>query len=135
MEVEVTAYRIIRLGFSFVWRYILALICWAIVAFAGGIALAFLMRLFSVSHDSVDTYIKLFGVVVILVLPVVPIVWMLGRSFGDFRLVLISNKPALRPAYSDSDPTGAPARAPLASDNVSNHRDPTRHKQTDKWIS
>lgn len=93
IELEITWQRVLRVWWSYLWRNILvmivSMICGAIV---GGI-IGFILGSFGVSVTVIKIVCAPIGFVIGLVLSVIPMWLILGKDFGEFRLVLAAKNP------------------------------------------
>jgi hypothetical protein len=106
MELEVTWGRAIRVWWSYLWRSIIAMI---VAAFFGGIAgaiVGIIGAILKLPLPAIQVFSGILGVVIGLAISVVPIKLILGKDYGEFRLVLLSNAARREPK------TASPAPAP-----------------------
>ena len=92
MELEVTWGRTAKVWWAFLWRNIIAIIA-AVVAGAilGGI-IGFILALLGASLQTVQFVVAPIGFGIGLAISIVPIKLILGKDFGEFRLVLLQNE-------------------------------------------
>ena len=87
---EITWGRTVRVWWAYFWRNILAIICATILGGIAGLIIGFTMGALGASRDAINwTVIPVSGLIG-LALSVIPMRLILGKSFGEFRLVLIS---------------------------------------------
>lgn len=92
MELEVTWKRAIKVWWSYFWRSILAIIA---AAFVGGIVggiLGFVLGMFGVAKESIQAVMGPIGFVIGVGISIIPLKLILGKNFGEFRLVLVENQ-------------------------------------------
>ena len=98
MELEATWNRAIRVWWSLAWRSIIA----AIVAMVFGGVVGFIVgvvgAILQLPIQAIQSVAAVLGIVIGLPISVVPIKLILGKDYGEFRLVLLSNAPWQRSA-------------------------------------
>ena len=93
MELEVTWKRATKVWWSYFWRSILAIIGAMIIGgFVGGIY-GYILGMLGASADTVQLFVAPIGFIIGIGISIVPIKMILGKDFGDFRLVLIEKIP------------------------------------------
>jgi nitrate reductase gamma subunit len=98
MELEITWKRAIRVYWAWLWRwvitFVIALAILITFGFVIGFIVGFIMSKFGFQAEtiqSVSTTIgTIFGLVGALIAPIFPLKRILGRNFGEFRLVLLA---------------------------------------------
>lgn len=90
MEIEITWGRVIRVWWAYVWRNIIAIIVAAIVGGIVGFILGFIMGAVGVTTETIGYITAPIGGVIGLAFSVIPMKMILGKDFGQFRLVLVS---------------------------------------------
>lgn len=104
MELEITWSRALRIWWAFLWRNLIAIVGAVFLgALIGGI-LGAIMGAAGASAHTIRTVTTLIGGIVGLGISVIPIKLILGRSYGEFRLVLLST--------SSGTPQNVPADTP-----------------------
>ena len=94
MELEVTGGRAIRVWWAYLWRNILAVI---VAMFVGGLlggVLGLIMGALGASERMIQVVGAPIGFVIGMVISIVPIKMILGKDFGEFRLVLLAKEEA-----------------------------------------
>ncbi len=93
-NLEVTWSRTVNVWWAYVWRNFLLLIGWGVVVFIISRLTGSMLR----SIGATDATIIFFGIVLLivvlisgLILSVIPVKWILGKDFGEFKLALLSN--------------------------------------------
>ncbi|WP_207063822.1 hypothetical protein [Motiliproteus sp. SC1-56] len=92
MELEITWKRAVRVWWSYLWRNLLAIAASAIVGGIIGVALGFILSAMGLSSQSIQNITGPIGGVLGLLLSIIPIKMILGKDFGEFRLVLVKNQ-------------------------------------------
>lgn len=94
MELEITWSRATRVWWSYLWRNLLAIIGAVVIgAIVGGI-LGFIMGMLGVPQATIQLIVAPISFVIGLGISIIPLKMILGKDFGEFRLVLIANSPA-----------------------------------------
>jgi hypothetical protein len=89
MELEVTWGRAVRVWWAYVWRNLLAaIVAMFIGAIVGGL-LGLILGMLGVPTETIRIITMPIGLILGLVISVFPIKMILGKDFGEFRLVLI----------------------------------------------
>ncbi len=90
MELEITWKRAARIWWSYIWRNIIAIIgAFVIGAIVGGV-LGFILGMLGASTDTIKLIVQPIGFLIGLGISIIPLKLILGKNFGEFRLVLIS---------------------------------------------
>ena len=90
MELEITWKRAARIWWSYIWRNIIAIIGAVIIgAIAGGV-LGFILGMLGASTDTIKLIVRPIGFLIGLGISIIPFKLILGKNFGEFRLVLMS---------------------------------------------
>lgn len=89
MELEITWKRAVRVWWSYLWRNLIAVISGLIVGGGIGGVLGFVMGRMGVPRQVIMFVTALIGGVLGLLISIVPIKLILGKDFGEFRLVLL----------------------------------------------
>ena len=92
MEVEITWGRVIRVWWAYLWRNLMAIILSVIVGGAVGFILGFILGGMGAATSTIQLIIVPFGAVIGLALSIIPMRMILGKDFGEFRLVLVSKQ-------------------------------------------
>lgn len=89
MELEISWGRVVRIWWAYLWRNLLAVIAAMVLgAIAGGI-IGFILGMSGVSVQTIRIICMPIGAILGLAISVVPMKMILGKDFGEFRLVLI----------------------------------------------
>jgi outer membrane lipoprotein SlyB len=94
MEIEITWGKVVRVWWAYAWRSFIAVFCGAIGGALVGGVLGFAMGAFGVSLTAIQLIVASIGFLIGLALSVVPMKLILGKDFGEFRLVLVSKGPS-----------------------------------------
>ena len=90
MELEITWGRVVRVWWSYFWRNLVVILAAMILGGMVGFVVGLIMGMLGASMATVQYVTAPLGVVIGLVLSVIPMKMILGKDFGEFRLVLIS---------------------------------------------
>lgn len=90
MEVEITWGKVIRVWWAYFWRNLVAIIVAAIAGGIVGFIFGFVLGAMGVASSTIQYVIAPIGVIIGLGLSVIPMKMILGKDFGQFRLVLVS---------------------------------------------
>lgn len=91
MELDVTWKRVVKVWWSYLWRNIIAIIVAAILGAVAGFVFGFILGAAGVAPETIKLVTAPIGGVIGLLISVVPMKLILGKDFGEFRLVLVSN--------------------------------------------
>ena len=89
MELEITWKRATRVWWSFLWRNLIAIVVSMILGFIAGYIFGFIMKMLGASNETVQFVVTPIGGIIGLLISIVPIKMILGKDFGEFRLVLL----------------------------------------------
>jgi hypothetical protein len=98
MELDVTWYRAICVWWSYLWRSIIAAFFGIVVALANCIVVTIVGLTIRLPSPAIQAVGLLLGIVIVLATSVVPIKLILGKDYGEFRLVLLSKTQSERSA-------------------------------------
>lgn len=90
MELEITWGRVVRVWWSYFWRNLVAILAAMILGGIVGFVIGLTMGMLGASSATVQYVTAPLGGVIGLVLSLIPMKMILGKDFGEFRLVLIS---------------------------------------------
>ena len=100
MELEVTWNRAIRVWWSYLWRNLIAIIAAMIAGGIMGGILGLILGLLGVSPGTIKLIAMPIGGVMGLAISIVPLKMILGKDFGEFRVVLLSKEtPPILPVH------------------------------------
>lgn len=91
MELEVTWKRAVKVWWSYLWRNVLAVAGAMIVSSIVGAILGFVLTLAGLPRDIIQNVATPIGLLIGILFSIIPIKLILGKDFGEFRLVLIEN--------------------------------------------
>jgi hypothetical protein len=111
MELDVTWPRAIRIWWSYLWRNVIAVIVAMLIGAVIGGVLGGVLTVLGASLTTIRIVCFPLGFVIGLVVSVFPLKMILGKDFGEFRLVLLSNaSPAIPPmALPPAGASGEPS--------------------------
>ena len=92
MELEVTWGRTAKVWWAFFWRNVLAIIAGVVAAMIVGGIIGFILGILGASLQTVQVIGGAIGLGIGLAISIVPIKLILGKDFGEFRLVLLQNE-------------------------------------------
>jgi hypothetical protein len=90
MELEATWGRTTRVWWAYLWRNLIAMLVGTLLGAVVGAVLGFVLGAAGVAPDVIRRLSFVIGVVLGLGVSIVPMRMILGKSFGEFRLVLVS---------------------------------------------
>ena len=89
MELEVTWRRVVRVWWAYFWRNLIAIVAAAVLGGILGAVIGAVMGALGMSITVIQSFSGLIGAALGIALSVVPMKLILGKDFGDFRLVLV----------------------------------------------
>lgn len=95
MELEITWKRCFRIWWSYVWRNLIAILVAMIAGAILGFVLGLILGLAGFSLETIQIVVTPISFVLGLLISIVPIKMILGKDFGEFRLVLIQKSEKL----------------------------------------
>ncbi|MBI5110122.1 MAG: hypothetical protein HZA62_15410 [Rhodocyclales bacterium] len=90
MEVEITWNKVIRVWWAYAWRNVIAIVVAAIAGGIVGFILGLIMGAMGVGLSTIQYITAPLGGIIGLGLSVIPMKMILGKDFGQFRLVLVA---------------------------------------------
>jgi ABC-type nitrate/sulfonate/bicarbonate transport system permease component len=90
MELEITWKRAARIWWSYLWRKIIAIIGAVIIGAIIGGVLGFILGMLGTSTDIIKLIVQPIVILIGLGISIIPLKLILGKNFGEFRLVLMS---------------------------------------------
>jgi len=93
MELPVTWSRAARVWKSYFWRTLVALLASIILGAIVGGAIGFVMGMIGFSPKSIRPVAVVIGLVIGIAVSIVPMKLILGKDFGEFRVVLLAKEP------------------------------------------
>jgi hypothetical protein len=91
MELEVTWGRTAKVWWAFFWRNIVAIIAATVAGVILISIVGFILGALGVSLQTLQLVAAPIGIVIGLAITIVPLKLILGKDFGEFRLVLLQN--------------------------------------------
>lgn len=98
MELEITWNRAIRVWWSYLWRNLIAIVVAMIIGMILGFIIGFIMGAMGFPILAIQIVTAPLGFVIGLGISVVPMKMILGKDFGEFRLVLLAKQPTTIPS-------------------------------------
>lgn len=92
MELEITWKRTIRIWWSYFWRNLIAIIASMITGGIVGAILGVTLGALGVSVETIQIIVMPVGFIIGLAISIIPLKMILGKDFGEYRLVLISKE-------------------------------------------
>jgi len=92
MELEVTWGRATRVWWAYLWRNLIAIMGGTLLGAILGALLGFVLGAAGVPSDAARRATLAIGAMLGLLTSIVPIRLILGKNFGEFRLLLLSNE-------------------------------------------
>ncbi|MCJ8294649.1 MAG: hypothetical protein MJK15_09605 [Colwellia sp.] len=92
MELEITWKRVIRIWWSFLWRNILAILGAVVIGALVGFIFGLILGAIGVPVETIKMIVQPIGFLIGLGISVIPLKMVLGKNFGEFRLVLIKTE-------------------------------------------
>jgi Na+/citrate or Na+/malate symporter len=94
MELDITWKRATKVWWAYLWRNIVAIIAAVIIGAIIGAIFGFILGMLGSSQETIQVVVAPIGFIIGIGISIVPIKMILGKNFGEFRLVLIENSPA-----------------------------------------
>ncbi len=92
MEIEITWTHAIRVWWSLFWRNLIAIIVAMLMGGLVGGVIGFVMGLMGFPVRLIQIVCAPIGFIIGIAVSVVPVKMILGKTFGEFRLILVSSK-------------------------------------------
>lgn len=92
MELEVTWGRAAKVWWAYLWRNLIALVVGMILGGVMGFVLGIIMGALGFEAQTIQYVITPIGFLMGIAISIVPIKMILGKDFGQFRLVLVSKE-------------------------------------------
>ena len=90
MELEITWERAVRVWWSYLWRAILMTLVAMVIAGLMGAILSAFMGAMGMTASAIQAVVFMLGAVIGLGVSIVPMKLILGKDFGQYRLVLVA---------------------------------------------
>lgn len=94
MEIQATWSHILRIWWALFWRTILAVLGAALAGFVLGFLIGAVLGYFGVEPRVIQFVAGLIGLPIGLLAGLIPLKLVIGKDFGRFRLVILSNEPS-----------------------------------------
>ena len=91
MELEITWNRIVKIWWAYLWRNLIAIIASMIAGGILGAIVGFVLGLIGMSMSVIQICSGIVGGCAGLAFSVIPFKYILGKDFGEFRLVLVES--------------------------------------------
>lgn len=92
MELEVTWGRAVRVWWAYAWRNLIALVAAVVIGGIAGGLIGFIMGVAGADAKTIRMATLPIGVILGLVVSIVPFKLILGKDFGEFRLLLVQKQ-------------------------------------------
>jgi len=93
MELDITWNRAAKVWLAYFWRHLIAIICSVPIGFVLGGIIGLILGRLGVSADTIKIVAGPLGFVIFILASIIPAKLILGKNFGEFRLVLVMNSP------------------------------------------
>ena len=103
MELEITWSRAVRIWWSYLWRNLIAIVVAMLIGMVVGAVIGFILGTMGVPLRVIQIVVAPIGVVIGLAVSIVPLKMILGKDFGEFRLVLLAKQPPVEPPSSTQE--------------------------------
>ena len=97
MELEITWRRAARIWLSYLWRNLIAIVVAMLLGIIAGGIVGFIMGALGFDGRTIQFVVAPLGGVMGLLISIVPMKLILGKDFGEFRLVLLAKDSAQPP--------------------------------------
>jgi len=94
MELEITWGRVFRIWLSFLWRNLLATFVAMIIGMVFGVVIGVVGTLLGIPTILIHVVVFPVSFAIGLGISIIPLRLILGKNFGEFRLVLLANQQA-----------------------------------------
>ena len=85
---------------SYLWRNLIAIVVSMLIGMVIGAVIGFILGAMGVSVRTIQVIVAPIGFVIGLGISIVPLKMILGKDFGEFRLVLLAKQPQTQPPSS-----------------------------------
>ena len=102
MELEITWKRAIRVWWSYLWRNLITIVVALIAGMILGFIIGFIMGAMGFPILAIQLVTAPLGFIIGLAASVIPLKMILGKDFGEFRLVLLAKE--TQPANPNTEP-------------------------------
>jgi len=94
MELEIRMSHILRIWWAYFWRNLIAIVASGIISALVGAVLGIILSRSGIDFEAARPYFTVLGLAIGLAVSIVPVALILGKDFGDFRLVLVTSAPS-----------------------------------------
>ena len=92
MELEITWNRVLRVWWSYLWRNLICIVVGMLLGMVFGFIVGFIMGAMGFPPRVIVFVTAPIGFVMGLAISIVPMKMILGKDYGEFRLVLLANQ-------------------------------------------
>lgn len=92
MEVEITWGRVVRVWWAYAWRNFVAVLAAVLIGGILGFVLGVILGIVGIAPNTIKVVTAPLGAIIGLALSIIPMKMILGKDFGQFRLVLVSKE-------------------------------------------
>jgi Na+/citrate or Na+/malate symporter len=107
MELKITWRRAARIWLSYIWRNLIAIVAAMLIGMVVGAIIGFIMGAIGFQIRTIQLVTAPLGGVIGLLISIVPMKLILGKDFGEFRLVLLAKEapssPNVHPTPTDDN--------------------------------
>lgn len=94
-EMDITWGRTFKVWWAFTWRNLIAALCAMLVSIVLGILIGVVMHIMGMPLHLVRVVCTVIGAILGLLVSTIPMKLILGKNFGEFRLVLVPHEALL----------------------------------------
>lgn len=109
MELEITWDRVVRVWWSYLWRSLICILIAMLIGMICGFIIGFTLGFIGFPASLIRLVTGSIGFALGLAISILPMKLILGKDYGDFRLVLLAKQDNFQPT------TVQPAYTPLGS--------------------
>ena len=96
-EIDPTFTMVLQVWWSYAWRNLLMILVSIVLGAIIGFICGILGAAIGLAPSTIRIVVMPIGFLMGLALSVLPMYWIIGKDYGDFRLILVSNYPTDRP--------------------------------------
>ena len=89
MELEITWGRVVRVWWAYLWRNLIAVVVAMLIGILLGFLLGFILGAVGVPTQTIKLIVTPIGAILGLAISIFPMKMIMGKDFGEFRLVLV----------------------------------------------
>jgi hypothetical protein len=105
MELEITGTRVVRIWWAYLWRSLIAIVASMLIGGVVGFVVGAILGAMGVSARTIQIVCAPIGFIIGMAISIVPLRMILGKDFGEFRVVLLANYP------QDESPSESPTQS------------------------